>query len=169
MRRQINADELAALYMRIGAALWHIQFLEDVLVSFLAMKIIHEQRCSGRTVGREEGDALLAEKRRVTFGPLIESCSSRKVIRPDLRQRFETFKVERHWLVHRSMVENGDDLYLDSAREALLHRVAAIQDEAIVLKKLVASDLDVWIASHGVDVDAAQRQAEETVRKLKGS
>ena len=105
----MNADELADFYRRIGAALWHLQYLEDILVSFLVMKIIHERRCAGQTVTASEAQTLLADKRRITLGPLIEACSSRKIIRLEHQARFETFKIERHWLVHRSLVESGDD------------------------------------------------------------
>src|ERR1035441_630098 len=39
MRRQINADELGDFYRLIGKAIWHVQHLEDVMVTFLAVKI----------------------------------------------------------------------------------------------------------------------------------
>jgi hypothetical protein len=67
------------------------------------------------------------------------------------------------------MVEIGDDLYLDSTRDAVFTRVTAIQEEAISLKKLVVDDFNAWMATHGLDLDAAQKQAEEAVRKLKGA
>ena len=164
----MNADELADFYRRIGAALWHLQCFEDVLVSFLAMKLIHELRCAGQTVTSSDAQTLLADKRRITVGPLIEACSSRKIIRPENRARFEAFKNERHWLVHRSMVESGDDLYDDATRESVLSRIAAVQEEAISLKGLAFRDCESWVAAHGVDLDAAQDQAECAMRKLRG-
>lgn len=167
MRRQMNVDELADFYRRIGAALWHLQYLEDVLV-FLAMKINHERQCAGQTVTASDAQTLLAEKRRITLGPLIEACSSRKVIRPEHQARFEAFKIERHWLVHRSMVESGDDLYDDATRNSVVSRIAAVPQEAISLKGLVVSDCESWVAAHGVDLDAVQDQAEDAMRKLKG-
>ena len=48
MQRQMNADELEDFYHRVGAAIWHVQYLEDVLVSFLAMKIISPKRSAGQ-------------------------------------------------------------------------------------------------------------------------
>jgi hypothetical protein len=164
----MTADELAQFYSLIGGALWHIQYLEDALVKFLSVKLLHERRCAGTTVTLEEAQAFLSEKRRLTFGPLVESCGSRKVIRPEHQQRFEAFKHERHWLVHRSMVESGDHLYLEATRNAVFTRIDAICEESIDLKKLVVSDLEAWSAAHGVDLEAAQRQAEAAVRELKG-
>jgi hypothetical protein len=42
------------------------------------------------------------------------------------------------------------------------------REEAIPLKKLVEGELDKWMAAHGVDVKAVQRQAEIKIRKLEG-
>jgi len=112
MRRQMTAGELEDFYRRIGAAIWRLQYLEDILVNFLTLKLVHERRCAGGTVAMAEAQAQLAEKRKLTLGPLIESCVSKKIISRERVQRFEAFKAERHWLVHRSMIENGDDLYL---------------------------------------------------------
>ena len=160
----MNADQLAEFYRRVGAAIWHVQYLEDVLVTFLTMKIIHERRCAGDTIG--DCQELLADKRRMTVGPLIKSCGRRKIIPPEHSPRFESFKLERHWLVHRSLVENGDDLYPLSTRNAVFGRIAAIQEEAISLKKIVAQDLEVWAAAHGADLEAAHKQAKEAESRV---
>ena len=164
----MNADELADFYRRIGAAVWHLQYLEDAIVSFLAMKIIYERRCAGQAITADDAQTLLADKRRITLGPLIEACIKRKVIQPAHRARFEAFKIERHWLVHRSMVESGDHLYDDGARTIVFSRIASVQQEAISLKGFIVSDLESWVAAHGVDVATARDQAEDAVRKLKG-
>jgi len=164
----MNADELADFYRRIGAAIWHLQCLEDVLVSFLVMKIIHEHRCAGQTVTSNDAQTLLADKRRIPLGPLVKACSSRKIIRPEHQARFESFKIARHWLVHRSLVESGNDLYDDVTRNSIVSRIAAVQQEAISLKGLLVRDCESWAAAHGVDLNAAQVQAEESMRKLKG-
>lgn len=164
----MNADELADFYRRIGSALWHIQYLEDILVSFLAMKLIHERRRAGQTVIASDAQALLATKRRLTLGPLFEACSSRKIIRDEHQARFDAFKIERHWLVHRSMVASGDDLYDDARRNSVVNRISEIQQEAMSLKGLVGVDCESWAAAHGVDLDAVQDQTDDAMRKLKG-
>jgi hypothetical protein len=163
----MNAEELDFFYRRIGAALWHIQYLEDVLVTFLVAVLVEQRRSSGESVAHADGKALLAQKRKVTLGPLIQSCISKKVIPPPLHARFDQFKEERHWLVHRSMVESGDELYSDAARDAVFRRIMTVQQEAIALKKLVVGDFESWMAARGVDPQAAQRMAEESIQKLK--
>ena len=169
MRRQVTAAELADFYQRIGAAIWHVQYLEDALASFLTMKLSHQARCAGTVFGPQEAADLLASKRRMTFGPLLESALSHKVVRRDHKTEFDTFKEERHWLVHRSMVENGDDLYLQSTRTGVLDRITRIQEEAIRLKKVVAADLEAWAVAHGVDARVVYEQAAEAILKLQGA
>lgn len=164
----MSMDELADFYRRIGAALWHFQCLEDVLVNFLTVKVIYERRRAGHSISDGDAQSLLAEKRKMTLGPLIDSCVSKKIISPQSQPRFETFKHERHWLVHRSMVDNADDLYLTDTRNAVFGRIIATQEEAISLKKLVFQDLESWMAAHGVDVTTAQNDADAAIRKLKG-
>ena len=62
----------------------------------------------------------------------------------------ETFKVERDWLVHRSMDENGDDLYLNSDRSKLLRRLSKFSEDARRLQGLIAQELEDFVVSKGV-------------------
>ena len=169
MRRQINADELADFYRIIGKTIWHVQHLENVMVNFLVMRDIYERQRAGHTVTAGDVQSQLAEKRKITLGPLIESCQRRKIIRPEHQSRFETFKLERHWLVHQSLIQNGDDLYLDSARQAIFDRISAIEDDAISLRGVVFRDFESWSAAHGVNTEAAADHAKEAIRRLKGT
>ena len=164
----MNEHELGDFYRRIGAAIWHLQYLEDALVNFLCLKTVHERRCSGETVSMPDAQALISEQRKVTLGPLIKSCTSRKIIQPKNRARFDAFKIERDWLVHRSMIESGDDLYHEVKRNAVFSRIAAIQEEARSLGSVMFQDLQSWVATHGVDLDTVNNQAANAIRKLKG-
>jgi hypothetical protein len=162
----VNEVELGDFYRRIGAALYHIQYLEDALVSFLTMKIVHECRCAGQTVTTADAQTLLEKRRMLTLGSLVESCLSNKIVRPEHLGRIKAFKGERDWLVHRSLIENGDDLYVRATRDAVFSRITAIQEEAMSLKKVTVTDFERWAAAHGVDVKAAEDQAKEALRKL---
>lgn len=162
----MNEHELADSYRRFGAAIWHVQYLEDILVNFLCLKTVHERRCSGETVSMPDAEALIAEKRKLTLGPLIDWFSSRKIIRSEHRARFDAFKVERHWLVHRSMIESGDHLYQEATRNAVFRRIAAIQEDARSLGSVVFQDLQPWVASHGVDLNTVNNQAANAISKV---
>jgi hypothetical protein len=163
----VNENEFGEFYRRIGAALCHLQYLEDVLVTSLTAKIIHELRCAGQTMTPNDAQTLLADKRRdLTLGPLIDSCISKKIVRPEHQERIKALKLERDWLVHRYIIENGDDVFATATRSVSFSRITAIQEEATALKKIVAADLERWFAKHGVDVDAAKNQAKEEMRNL---
>lgn len=168
LQRQVNAEELDYFYRTIGAAVWHVQYLEDVLVTYLVAALLDQRRSSGTAFTKADWETLLAQKRKMTLGMLIQACTAQKIIPLPLQQRFDLFKEDRHWLVHRSVVESGDDLYADAARNAVFHRVAMVQQEAINLKKLIDAEFEAWMAAHGVDPQAAQRDAEAALRKLKG-
>lgn len=162
----MNETELGYFYHQIGAALWHIQHLEDALVNFLVAKIVHEQRRAGKTVTMPDAEALLAEKRKLTLGPLIDTCTRYRIISKQAQHHFAKFREERHWLVHRSLAESGDDLYSDPARATVFKRIATVRDDTKSLKDQVVKDLENWMASHGVNVDEAGRNAEAELRKL---
>ena len=92
-----------------------------------------------------------------------------RIIRPQEQSRFANFKLERHWLVHRSLMESADDLYDNSAREAVFSRIVAIRDEAISLRAIVFGDLQNWADAEGVCREAVDMHAEEELRKLRGT
>ncbi len=163
----MNEGELGEFYRRIGAALCHLHFLEDVLVTFLTMKIVHGLRCAGQTVTTGDAQTLLSDRRRqLTLGPLIDSCISKKIVRPKDQERIKDLKRERDWLVHRCIIESGDDMLVADTRNAVFSRITEIQEEAISLKNVAVEDFEGWAATHGVDVDAAQKQAEAQMRNL---
>jgi hypothetical protein len=168
--RDLTSAEKADLFMRIGAVVWFFQYLEDVLVTFLVMKIGYERRRAGTPFSPEEAEEFLADRRRnLTFGPLVDSCVAKDVIRKEWVDRFSNLKNERHWLIHRSIVENADhDMHHEQKRPALLARVGAIRAETMALCRLVDDALSAWANDHGVDVEEAERIAERTVRTWRG-
>ena len=52
------------------------------------------------------------------------------VLSEELMSALIAFKEERDWLVHRSMNENGDDLYLNEDRQALFERLEEFAEQA---------------------------------------
>jgi hypothetical protein len=163
-------DELSDFYRRIGAALWHVQHLENALVQFVTMKEIYELRRAGKKVAADFAWKLLADyRKKLTMGPLIERCKRRRIIKQEDAARYEAFRNERHWLVHRSLIDNGDDLYLEASRIAVFRRIQAIEHEASELRNAVANDLTAWAAAHGVNIGAAETQALDEIKTLKGN
>ena len=168
MRRQINENELRDFYGLIGEALWQVQYLEQALVSLLIMKIVKERRCAGKEVTKEDGEALIAEKQKLTLGLLIDACVKMKIVQRKEQGRFAAFKHERHWLVHRSLTESGDQLYESAQRLAMCRRIEAIGNEAASLKKMIFADLVEWGSAHGISADEAYRRGHNAISVLKG-
>jgi hypothetical protein len=164
MRRQITGEELAALYHDVGACIWHIQYLEDVLHTFLTIKI--EIKEPGR-VEKNEATALLDKHRRATLGNAIRTAESAKALPQELIDQLRALKNERDWLVHRSMHQNGDGLYTDHGREAVFSRLAALQEKTIFLKSQIMSEAEAYCSGHGLSAQA-NALAERKIAELRG-
>jgi hypothetical protein len=65
-------------------------------------------------------------------------------------------------------IESGDHLYTDATRNAVFSRITEIQEEVMVLKKIVVEDFESWAGAHGVNLSAAENQTGVALRKLKG-
>ena len=160
--------ELEEFYTLIGKAVWHVQYLEDVLATFLAVKVIDQRRSAGKKLPADDAVQLLADKRKITLGPLLAACQTHKIIRPEQQARFDAFKEERHWLVHRSLIKSGNDLHAADARAVMFARLTFVADEAISLKAAVFDDYQDWLGQRGVDLAAASAVADAEIRKLVG-
>lgn len=164
VRRKIYPDELALLYRLMGEAVWFVQCFENVLVTFVTLKLR-----LGRPIGAQEAYEILAKERRRPLGPLVKDATVGDIIPSNLRPRADAFVVERNWLVHRLVHESGDDLYTDEGRASVLQRVEAVAAEAIQLRKALAVEMDHWCKEQGVDTRKTQQIAEAQIRKLRGS
>ena len=80
----------------------------------------------------------------------------------------ETFKLERDWLVHRSMDENSDDLHLNIDRPRLLRRLNKFSEDARRLQRLIAQELEDFVVSKGVSREWIHQKAMSDVNRDKG-
>lgn len=164
-RRQINEFELQELYSTIGNGIWHLQKLEDALHTFITVKCDIKVRGS---VSTEKAEAILSKHRSNTLGRSLNIARSADLFSTGLQARLDQFKEERDWLVHRSVYKNGQDLYLDGKRYALILRIQNFLEEALILQKLVAEELENFVVSQGVSREQIMRIAHENLRKLRG-
>ena len=165
MRRQISADELAALYHEIGACIWQMQYLEDALHTFLTMKI--ELKEPGR-IAQKEAMELLAKHRRATLGTALKTAETAGALTSELIEQLRSLKADRDWLVHRSMHENGADLYTDHGRDAIFARLDDIQNRTIRLKASVVGQLETFFDSHDLSASKANAMARQQIDELRG-
>jgi hypothetical protein len=130
----------------VGGAVWHLQFLEDVLVTYLTMRLKVQ-----RPVTLEQGQAILAQERRRTLGSLMNEAKTAGLLGAQCADAFAVLH-ERNWLVHRSMHETSDLMYQGTERERLLVRLRTLSDRAIDLKKRLYGEVVSWMRRQGFDV-----------------
>src|SRR5690606_33321940 len=120
------------------------------------------------SITEEKARTFLAQHRRKTLGQSLGISRQAQVLSADLQKRLEHFKEERDWLVHRSVYQNGNDLYVDEKRGALMNRIQAFSKEAKTLQKLICSELEDFVVFHGETREKIGQEAAEAVRKLRG-
>jgi hypothetical protein len=165
MRRQISANELHDLYYRLGRNIWHIQYLEDVLHTWLTLKV--EVKTPGR-ITEVDARELLAKHRRATLGTALKTAESHGALTDETLEGLRHLKDERDWLVHRSMHQDGDSLYTDEGREAISSRLDAMLGTTIALKSQVVAEVTVFCTDHGMSEALANQLALQQISKLKG-
>lgn len=165
MRRQISEDELALLYHEIGACIWNMQYLEDVLHTFLTLKV--ELKKPGMVSATETMD-LLAKHRRATLGTSLKTAETKSALPQELIDQLKSLKEERDWLVHRSMHQDGKNLYTDSGRHIFFTRLSVIQDEVSRLKAELLKECIDFCSGHGISSEEASSLAAKQIAILRG-
>lgn len=163
MRRPLTPTELHDVYAAIGAAVWHLQFLEDVLVTYLAIRLKLK-----RPVTMERAQAVLMDERRKTLGALLRDAKTARLVHGEIAEAAQVLLEERNWLIHHSMHECNDHLYTDEGRDAFLSRLLALKERAIQLKKTLYKDAADWCAGQGLDIAQVEALAVEQFRRLRG-
>ena len=157
MSGQIGWFALRRLYRHIGKAIWGLQYLEVALDQVITLKV--DIQAPGRFT-MEECLAKLERNQRNTLGVSLKKARQHQVLDDAMLARLEALNEERAWLVHRSLTKNGDDLYEDVGRKAVLQRVEAFAKEAHVLQHEVTLEVARFIEGFGYDVQAIGEEAE---------
>lgn len=162
----IDSENLHEFFALVGQGIMHIQHVEDALSTCLALKIDVKEKSR---VTPEEAYRMLAKHRGNTFGTSLKIAEKNHVLSSELMSALKEFKEKRDWLVHKSLNQNGNDIYSHNSRTALFHRLGNIIDEAIHLQKLVASEIESFALSKGVTEDEIRRRTiAELNRKTNG-
>ena len=164
-RCQINNEELTTLFYLIGKGIWHLQNLEDALQTYITIKV--EIKEVG-VMNAEQAEDLLKKHRANTLGTLLKIAKNNNVLSEESVKRLEVFKEERDWLVHRSVHQNGKDLYLNNKRYELMERIERFSEEALALQKAVAQEFEDFSVSKGVSRKWIHDKAARDLARLKG-
>jgi len=164
-RRQINNEELTNLFYLIGKGIWYLQNLEDALQTYITIKV--EIKEVG-VMNAEQAEELLKKHRANTLGTSLKIAKDNNVLSEKLVKRLEVFKKERDWLVHRSVHQNGKDLYLNDKRYELMERIERFSEEALALQTAVAQEFEDFSVSKGVSSKWIHDKATHDLGRLKG-
>lgn len=164
-RREINDDELDVLFSLIGQSIWYLQNVEDALNTCITIK--GEIKTIG-SVDEKEAEKILTKHRRNTLGTSLRIATEKDILSKELLAVLYKFRDERDWLVHRSVHQNSDDLYLNSKRCTLILRIRKFTDDALVLQKLISKEIENFVVSQGVTKEWIYNHANETIRKKRG-
>jgi hypothetical protein len=166
MRRQINAEELNALFASIGEGIWHLQNVEDALHTYITIKRDIKLRGS---VTPDVAEMMLAKHRKKTLGASLRIAQESKVLTDTLQTALEKFKEERDWLVHRSVHEKRGDLYVDEDRRALMERIGKFTVQAKELQKAITAEMKVFGVSQGIKREWIEQEAQRRITRLTGN
>jgi len=165
MRRRISPDELSCLYHRIGKAVWHLQYVEEALGYLYIIKRVIVEPYS---MSEEDVEQKLRKTQTDTLGLLLRAIEKNNLIKDPLLTDLKNFNKVRRWLIHKSLIESGDDLYTDSGRKCTFDRIEDFISEAIRLHKEVSSEMTNYCVSKGISESWINFKAETDIRKLRG-
>jgi len=164
-RRRINDEELAILFNLIGQGIWYLQYMEDALHTFITLKVDIKKIGS---VNEKEGEKYLSKRRSNTLGVSLKVAKENHILSKELETRLELFLGERNWLVHRSVNQNGDDLYLDFTRNKLIARIEEFVSEAQILHKVFGKEIEKFTTSQGLSQKWVEETAKNEIAQLRG-
>ena len=113
-------------------------------------------------------EEILSKHRSHTLGKALGIARKGQVFGPALQARLDKFKNERDWLVHRSLTENGDDLYMAEKRNLLLNRLKAFSEEAINLQRLIYAKVEEFVIARGISREWIENDAARRLKDLTG-
>jgi len=157
----INSEELDSLFSLIGQSIWYLQNVEEALNTCITIK--GDIKNIG-SVSKIEGDNMLSKHRRNTLGTSLRIATKKNILSADLIKELKLFKEERDWLVHRSVYQNGDDLYHNEKRYELLFRIKSFINNALKLQKLISKELEAFVIQQGVSKEWIDNNARKIIQ-----
>lgn len=142
-------QEIASLFFLIGEAVWTIQLLESLLSDSNTLKkdVKHPKNFS-----KQEAEEFRKNNREATFGKAIKKAKENDFDFESFSKDLEALNAERNWLIHKLINQNYDDMFEAVSREKLFVRIKAISTKAIMLQKIIGTDLMEFSESVGVDM-----------------
>ena len=164
VRRRISQGELSCLHHQIGKAVWYLQYVEEALGYLYVVKGVIVEPYS---MSQKDAEQNLRKTQTKTLGSLLKAIETRSLIKDALLTDLKNFNMARRWLIHKSLIESGDELYTDSGRKCTFDRIENFITEVIRLQKLIGSETTSYCVSKGISEDWINAKAERDIRLLR--
>jgi hypothetical protein len=161
--RPLIAQRVEALCQRLGAALWQIQGVEEILAKYYSIVF----KLSGAPSLEEIEDAF--NKNFVhTCGRLVGLVRQQRGEGDPVAQRLSNFVDERAWVVHKLRRTDYLALREDAGFERALERVKAVEGEAAQLIELFHELLTEHFVGLGTPRELIEREQQKALREIYG-
>ena len=155
-----RSQRLGEICQAIGFTLLQLQTLEGSTAQFF---VLVEQAIP--QMGEEQGNALVVEAQKKTFGGSITRLAKANHLPENLLERFQALLKERNWLVHSSASDSRKAMANDAAYIGFHRRLEAIQDEVVALLKEVLALTEKFVLGHGISLEDIEAKLAETLRQ----
>ena len=144
--------------------MWHLQYVEEALTYLYFIQGILVAPFS---MSEEDSTQKLKQIQKKTLGSLLNMIEKKNLIKDFLLTDLKNLNNERRWLIHKSLIENGDDLYTGTGRNCVFDRIEKFIREGIRLHKQVSSETTKYCVSKGISEAWISSTAKNEIRKLK--
>ena len=165
VRRRISQDELSHLHHQIGKAVWYLQYVEEALGYLYIIKSVIVEPCS---MSEKDAEQKLRKTQTEPLGSLLKAIEERNLIKDALLTDLKNLNKMRRWLIHKSLIESGDDFYTEDGRKRTFDSIENFIREAIRLHKQVSSETTSYCVSKGISESWINAKAEHDIRNLRG-
>jgi len=161
---EARSERFGGICEAIGFTLWQLQTLEGSTAQFF---VLVEQAVP--QMGEEQGNLLVAQAQRKTFGGSIAQLAKSNHLPTGLLERFQALLKERNWLVHSSNADSERALADDAALVGLHGRLGSIVDEARGLLKEISALSQNFVLRKGISKEDLKAKIAETLLKWQSS
>jgi hypothetical protein len=147
-----NQDEIK-LYCLVGEALCMVQHLEDALSHSITLK---KEVKKPYSMPIKKANEFLEKYRFYTLGQAIKLAKKEGKYTGLLLQELEIFLSERNWLVHKCMPQNRNDMYSETSKNRLFHKIKNITEQAQALLQRIEEELINFSSSNDLDMSGVR-------------
>jgi hypothetical protein len=140
------------MYAAIGRAIWHVQYVEEVLNTLITIK--RDVGGPGRLT-HEEATTILKKHRWNTLGTSVRIARESQLVPADLLARLSHLKSERDWLVHRCRLSVGELVKSPWGRSDVIRRASSTNHEALEILPALVQQLQEFVGRDGHELNVS--------------